>query len=35
MDKKVILLATTWSPDYWEYNRKAPYPKTTYKELTD
>lgn len=32
--KKVILLATAWAPDYWEFDKEARYPKTTYRDLT-
>jgi len=31
--KKVILLATGWALDYWESDKEAPYPKTTYQQL--
>jgi hypothetical protein len=33
--KKVILLATTWTPTYWNVSQEAPYPKKRYKELSD
>ncbi len=32
--KKVILLATAWTSDYWESDKEAPYPKTKYTDLT-
>lgn len=33
--KKVIILATGWKPDYWESDKEAPYPKTSYRELPE
>lgn len=32
--KKVMLLATAWTSDYWESDKEAPYPKTKYSFLT-
>lgn len=31
--KKVLILATGWSNDYWEFDKEAPYPKTKYTGL--
>lgn len=31
--KKVILLETAWTSDYWESDKEAQYPKTTYTQL--
>ncbi|ROL56130.1 hypothetical protein D9V84_09410 [Bacteroidetes/Chlorobi group bacterium Naka2016] len=33
--KKVILLATAWHSDYWESDKEAPYPGTTYTQLKE
>lgn len=35
MMKKTLLLATGWENDYWELDKKAPYPKKSYTELAE
>lgn len=31
--KEVLILATGWSNDYWEFDKEAPYPKYKYTDL--
>jgi len=33
--KKVLILATNWSPDYWESEREAPYPKKLHTDIAE